>query len=155
MEDIQDTRSLPAVVLHTLFLGATTLLSLTGNLLVCLAFYRKRRLRTVTNFYMLSLAVADIMVAMFVFPYRTVASGMRGWPFSNDYCQFGGFLVLHWTLVSLWTLALTSTNRYCCIVKPQRYSIYFVLFGYGKVYRAVRQHNRAIFPSLQHGAANS
>ena len=221
MEYTQDTRSLPAVVIHTVLLGATTLLSLTGNSLVCLAFYRKRRLRTITNFYVLSLAVADMMVAVFVFPFRTVASGMRRWSFSNSYCQFSGFLLFHWTMVSLWTLALTSINRYFCVVKPQRYSIYFtrkktilsilsvwifqfflcttynsvarsiyrwhpnrlfckenyrelvtekvasitftffflsmflIFVGYGRVYRVVRQHNRAIVPSLQHEAANS
>ena len=125
MEDAQDARSLPVVIIHTVILGATTPLSLAGNLLVCLAFYRKRRLRTITNFYVLSLALADIMVATFLFPFRTVASEMRRWPFSNIHCQFSGFILFQWTLVSLWTLALTSINRYFCVVKPQRYSIYF------------------------------
>ncbi|XP_078371329.1 histamine H2 receptor-like [Oculina patagonica] len=218
---MEDTRSLPEVIIHTVILAASTLLSLTGNSLVCLAFYRQRRLRTITNFYVLSLAVADIMVAAFVFPFRTVASGVRRWPFSNNFCQSSGFLVIPWTMVSLWTLALTSINRYFCVVKPQQYSVYFtkkktflsllfiwiflfvaavtfysearaiyrwhpnrllckgnypshitekvchivftctsflslllVLIGYGSVYRVVRQHNRAIVPSLQHAANN-
>ena len=224
MEDTQDTRSLSTVIIHTVFLAATTLLSLTGNALVCLAFYRKRRLRTITNFYVLSLAVADIMMATFVFPFRTVASGLRRSPFDDkfsQFCQFGGLLKFLWTMVSLWTLILTSINRYFCVVKPQRYSVYFtkkktvlsifsiwifqlvacvtfnssthafyqwhpnglfckehyqdedtenvtyiafaciivlstlaMLLGYGRVYSVVRQHNRAIVPSLQH-AANS
>ena len=125
MEDTQDTRSLPTVIIHTVFLAATTLLSLTGNALVCLAFYRKRRLRTITNFYVLSLVVADIMMATFVFPFRTVASGMRRWPFNDKFCQLSGFVQFQWTTVSISTLALTSINRYFCVVKPQRYSVYF------------------------------
>ncbi|XP_078371335.1 histamine H2 receptor-like [Oculina patagonica] len=221
MEQTQDTRSPPEVIIHTVILAATTLLSLIGNSLVCLAFYRNRRLRTVTNFYVLSLAVADIMVATFVFPFSTVASGLHRWPFNYNFCQLTGFIMLYWAAVSLWTLALTSINRYFCVVKPQRYSIFFtkkktilsilsvwvyfliflptfnsaahvlfrwdpnilvcspnyakkvtervayisfacisfilllvVLFGYGRVYRVVRQHNRAIVPSLQHAANN-
>ena len=223
MEGTQDTRSLPTVIIHTVILAATTVLSLSGNSLVWLAFYRNRRLRTITSFYVLSLAVANLMVATFVFPFRTVTSGLRRWPFSSNLCHFNSFLSLHWTMISLGTLALTSINRYFCIVKPQRYSIYFtrkktflsiafiwvclfvvsvaynskertiyrwdpnrlfckeyshgvrtdrdkrasiglacycslstifVFFGYGRVYRVVRQHNRAIVPSLQH-AENS
>ena len=221
MEDTQDTRSLSTVIIHTVILAATTLSSLTGNALVCLAFYRNRRLRTITNFYVLSLAVADIMMATFVFPFRTIASAMRRWPFEDNFSQFSGYVTFQWTIVSLCTLVLTSINRYFCVVKPQRYSIYFtkkktvlsifsiwifqlvacitfntsthtlyrwhpkglfckeqfedesieniiyisfacltflltlaVLLGYGRVYSVVRQHNRAIVPSLQH-AANS
>ncbi len=125
MEQTQDTRSPSEVIIHTVILAATTLLSLTGNSLVCLAFYRNRRLRTVTNFYVLSLAVADIMVATFVFPFSTVASGFHRWPFNYNFCHFTGFVMLYWATVSLWTLALTSINRYFCVVKAQRYSVFF------------------------------
>ncbi|XP_078370413.1 octopamine receptor beta-2R-like [Oculina patagonica] len=215
MEYTQDTRSLPAVVIHTVILAVTTILALIGNSLVCLAFYRNRRLRTVTNLYVMSLAVADMMVAMFLFPFGAVASGLRRWPFSFNFCHFTGFLAVYWGQVSTWTLALTAINRYFCVVKPLRYSVFFtrkktilsivvmwiyllvqslslyavpviyrwipdnvycrpsfldeqvekiffvfcgcffivpmslVLLGYSKVYWVVKQHNTAIFPSLQ------
>ena len=42
---------------------------LAGNTLVCVAFYRNRKLRTKTNYYLVSLAVADIMVGVFSVPY--------------------------------------------------------------------------------------
>lgn len=125
MERTQDTRSLPAVIVHTFILITTALLSLTGNSLVCIAFYRNRRLRTVTNFYVLSLAVADLMVAVLLFPFGAVASGFRRWPFTFNMCQFAGFLAVYWGQVSTCTLALTSINRYFCVVKPLKYSKYF------------------------------
>lgn len=82
MEQITDgSRSSLALIIHTVLLALMTALSLTGNSFICLAFYRNRLLRTVTNFYVLSLALADIMVAMFLFPLVTVASGLRKWPF--------------------------------------------------------------------------
>ncbi len=216
-----DSRSLTAVITHTVLLTFMTISSLTGNSLVCLGFYRNSRLRTITNFYVLSLAVADIMVATFVFPFVTVASGLRRWPFGYEFCQVHEFLLIIWVAVSLFTLALTSVNRYFCVVKPQQYTFIFtkkktiasivfvwlfvlvfyltfnsathpiylwypnrlfckgnyrdrhtekvafiglacfnvlsllvVFLGYGRVYRVVRQHNRAIVPSLQHAANN-
>ena len=121
----EDTRSLLEVIVYTVIGALTTVLSLVGNSLVCLAFHRNRRLRTVTNFYVLSLAVADIIVAVFVFSFSTVASGLRRWPFNDNFCQFTGFLVYYWAQVSLCILALTSINRYFCVVKPQRYSALF------------------------------
>ena len=60
-------------------------LSLTGNSLVCIAFYRNRRLPAITNFYVLSLAVADLMVAVLRFPFGAVVSGFPRWPFSFSF----------------------------------------------------------------------
>ena len=39
-----------------------------GNLLVCLSVYREKQLRTLTNYFIVSLAVSDIMVAVLVMP---------------------------------------------------------------------------------------
>ena len=44
------------------------LFTIFGNLLVCLSVYREPNLRTVTNYFIVSLAVADIMVAILVMP---------------------------------------------------------------------------------------
>ena len=51
-----------------LFLLAFPLMTVFGNVLVCLSVYRERNLRTATNFFIVSLAVADIMVAILVMP---------------------------------------------------------------------------------------
>lgn len=81
---MEDTRSLSQVIAFTVIDVITTVLSLIGNSLVCLAFYRNRRLRRiVTNIYVLSLVIADMTAAMFVFPFFTVASGLRRWPFND------------------------------------------------------------------------
>jgi len=43
-------------------------LTVFGNVLVCLSVFRERSLRTATNYYIVSLAIADIMVALLVMP---------------------------------------------------------------------------------------
>ncbi|XP_078355134.1 melatonin receptor type 1A-like [Oculina patagonica] len=122
---IDDTRSLPKAAIQTIVSSVTTLLSLLGNALVCIAFYRNRRLRTITNFYVLSLAVIDVTMATFHLPFQAIASGLRRWPFGFKMCQFTGFFVQYWAQISLCILALASINRYVCVVKPDRYPVFF------------------------------
>ena len=127
----KDSRSLLAVMLHTVLLGIIFVLSSFGNLLVCLAFYKNRRLRSITNFYVLSLAVADLTVAIFAFPSVIVASGLRKWPFSDRSCQFSGFATSYLFMVSLCILALTSINRETTTIllllqSKENYTIHFL-----------------------------
>ena len=42
--------------------------TLFGNMLVCLSVFTERTLHTITNYFIVSLAVADIMVAVLVMP---------------------------------------------------------------------------------------
>ena len=121
----ENSESLHQSSINTAIFALTTMSSLSGNSVVCFAFYRNRRLRTITNFYILSLALADMMVAVFVFPFGTIAYGLGTWPFSHNYCQFTGFLSLFWAEVSLCIMALTSINRYLCVVKPRMYRVLF------------------------------
>jgi len=52
-----------------LLLLAFPVMTVFGNVLVCLSVYRERNLRTATNFFIVSLAVADLMVAILVMPF--------------------------------------------------------------------------------------
>lgn len=120
-----DTSYLPRIVIQTIVAVQITLFSLLGNLLICLAFYKNRRLRTITNIYVLSLAVTDITVVSLIYPFCTIASSFRQWPFGYSFCQFNGFLAYSWALVSIGILALTAVNRYFCIVRPKFYRSLF------------------------------
>ncbi|CAG9814232.1 unnamed protein product [Phaedon cochleariae] len=43
-----------------------------GNILVCLAILLDRRLQNVTNYFLLSLAIADLLVSLFVMPLGAI-----------------------------------------------------------------------------------
>lgn len=45
------------------------ILTLFGNVLVILSVYRERTLQTVTNYFIVSLALADLLVAVVVMPF--------------------------------------------------------------------------------------
>ncbi|XP_068708723.1 histamine H2 receptor-like [Montipora capricornis] len=57
------------LVIESSFFIILSLIILAGNTLVCTAIYKNRKLRTKTNYYIVSLAVADIMVGVFSVPY--------------------------------------------------------------------------------------
>jgi adenosine receptor A2a len=45
-----------------------------GNALVIIVFYRERRLRRRTNYYIISLAIADLLVGLLGIPFAILAS---------------------------------------------------------------------------------
>ncbi|RWS29596.1 5-hydroxytryptamine receptor 2B-like protein [Leptotrombidium deliense] len=51
-----------------LFLGIFIFIGVVGNILVCLAICLERRLQNATNYFLLSLAVADLLVSVVVMP---------------------------------------------------------------------------------------
>ena len=123
-ESKEDGRKFSEIVLCTVT-AIMIIFSLVGNSLVCLSFYRNRRLRSITNFYVLFLAIADITFAIFVSPFNVISIGYRRWPFDFHFCQFNGFLSAYWTEVSIFILTMTSINRYVCVVKPRLYPVCF------------------------------
>lgn len=48
-----------------------------GNSLVILVFYRERRLRRRTNYYIISLATADLLVGLLGIPFAVLVSILK------------------------------------------------------------------------------
>ncbi|CAH3191717.1 unnamed protein product, partial [Porites evermanni] len=138
-----DRRTLLTVTIHTLSLSLMALLSVIGNILVCLAFHRNRRLRTVTNCYVYSLAVTDLIFACSVYPMDAIASALRRWSFGSILCQFNGFTSYLWVTVSINILAFYFDIPF--VFLPT--CVTFVC--YGRVYKVIRRHNFLVIPFLQ------
>ena len=62
------SRSLTLVIMEGSLLVVLNIVSLIGNVLVCLSVYRNPRLRTSTNLYIIALAISDLLSAVFVMP---------------------------------------------------------------------------------------
>ena len=61
---------------HMLALLLLVLAGITGNVLVCLAVCVERKLQNVTNYFLVSLAVADLFVSLVVMPGAIVQEFM-------------------------------------------------------------------------------
>lgn len=115
------SRSLSLVVVESLILLLITSVAFFGNLLVCLAFYRNPRLRIIPNYYVVSLAVADLLTSVFCLPFSAGALVAGKWPFPDWACQLQGYCAFVLGISSLHTMALTACNRYIRVVKVHLY----------------------------------
>nr|XP_004666915.2 D(3) dopamine receptor isoform X2 [Jaculus jaculus] len=93
-----------------------------GNSLVCAAVLRERVLQTTTNYLVVSLAVADLLVATLVMPwvvYLEVTGGV--WNFSRICCDVFVTLDVMMCTASILNLCAISIDRYTAVVMPVRY----------------------------------
>ncbi|XP_028269906.1 adenosine A2a receptor a [Parambassis ranga] len=95
-------------------------LSVLGNVLVCWAVGLNSNLQSITNFFVVSLAVADIAVGVLAIPFAIVIS--TGFC-SNFYgCLFIACFVVILTQSSIFSLLAIAIDRYIAIKIPLRYN---------------------------------
>ncbi|KAM8820816.1 D(3) dopamine receptor [Eudromia elegans] len=93
-----------------------------GNVLVCLAVLRERTLQTTTNYLVVSLAVADLLLATLVMPwvvYLEVTGGV--WTFSRICCDIFVTMDVMMCTASILNLCAISIDRYTAVVRPVQY----------------------------------
>lgn len=66
---------------------AVFIIGLVGNTLVCVAVYKNHTMRTVTNYFLVNLAVADFMVLLFCLPATVVWDVTETWFLGNALCK--------------------------------------------------------------------
>ncbi|XP_037632834.1 neuropeptide FF receptor 1 like 2 [Sebastes umbrosus] len=111
---------------HSLYVAASYILAyffifllcMVGNILVCLIVLENRRMRTVTNLFILNLAISDLLVGIFCIPTTLVDNLITGWPFSNTVCKMSGFVQGMSVSASVFTLVAIAVERFRCIVYP-------------------------------------
>ncbi|XP_077121930.1 D(1A) dopamine receptor [Ranitomeya variabilis] len=108
-------------ILMGCLLSVLILSTLFGNTLVCAAVIRFRHLRSkVTNFFVISLAVSDLLVAMLVMPWKAVAEIAGFWPFGS-FCNIWVAFDIMCSTASILNLCVISVDRYWAISSPFRY----------------------------------
>ena len=120
MADALGNRGLFLTSVEVFFLVTLNVLSLTGNILVCIAVYQNARLRTTTNLYIIALAVSDLMSALFVMPFALGVLITGEWVFGRVICDCHAFFVGFVVYVSPVTMSLTAFNRYMRICKREQ-----------------------------------
>uniref|UniRef100_W8BN48 5-hydroxytryptamine receptor 2C n=1 Tax=Ceratitis capitata TaxID=7213 RepID=W8BN48_CERCA len=83
-----------------------------GNILVCLAVARDKKLQNVTNYFLFSLAIADLLVSLFVMPLGAIPAFLGYWPLGFVWCNI---------YVTCDVLACSSSILHMCFISLGRY----------------------------------
>ncbi|XP_074517990.1 cholecystokinin receptor type A [Halichoeres trimaculatus] len=94
------------------------LLSVLGNSLIIAVLVRNRRMRTVTNLFLLSLSVSDLMVALVCIPFTLIPNLMKNFIFGTVICKLVMYLMGVSVSVSTFNLVAISLERYSAICNP-------------------------------------
>ena len=97
------------------------LVSAIGNILVCIIIFRKRRMKTVTNYFILNLAFADLTLTLICIPFDIPVQEMNyRWPYGSFMCYILYPLQTMSLFASIFTLTAVSLTRYWAILHPLR-----------------------------------
>ncbi|XP_015914699.1 probable G-protein coupled receptor No18 [Parasteatoda tepidariorum] len=100
------------------------LITILGNTLIITAVATTRRLRTVTNYFVVSLAASDLLVGLLVMPFAVVKEVTDGlWLFGQVACELWVSLDVMLCTASILNLCCISLDRYFAITQPLAYAV--------------------------------
>ncbi|XP_052783142.1 orexin receptor type 2-like [Mya arenaria] len=96
----------------------TFVVGVLGNILVCFAVCRNKEMRTVTNIFMVNLAVADLNVILVLLPSSLLVDVTETWLLGKAMCKISIALGTTCIAVSILTLCAISLERWYAICRP-------------------------------------
>uniref|UniRef100_A0A8C3VR87 Histamine H2 receptor n=1 Tax=Catagonus wagneri TaxID=51154 RepID=A0A8C3VR87_9CETA len=107
----------------SLILTLLILITIAGNVVVCLAVGLNRRLRSLTNCFIVSLAVTDLLLGLLVLPFSAFYQLSCRWSFGKVFCNIYTSLDVMLCTASILNLFMISLDRYCAVTDPLRYPV--------------------------------
>ncbi|XP_007546384.1 orexin receptor type 2 isoform X1 [Poecilia formosa] len=95
--------------------------SLIGNSLVCFAVWKNRHMRTVTNYFIVNLSLADVLVTIICLPASLVVDITETWFFGETLCKIVPYLQTISVSVSVLTLSCIAQDRWYAICHPLKF----------------------------------
>ncbi|NXS51992.1 DRD4 protein, partial [Brachypteracias leptosomus] len=113
------TQNVAALVLGIVLI----LLIVAGNGLVCLSVCTERALKTTTNYFIVSLAVADLLLALLVLPLYVYSEFQGGvWSLSTVLCDALMTMDVMLCTASIFNLCAISVDRFIAVSIPLNYN---------------------------------
>ena len=107
------------IVIYSILGSLFCLLAFVGNCLVVAVIIKDPVINTHKhNLYLLSLAVADALLAVTVFPFSLSSELLGKWPFNPTYCRIYLSIDIALCTASIWSIAFIGLDRFASVKFP-------------------------------------
>jgi len=120
--DVELTVSVPIAFIIAISLSCIMIFTIAGNVMVIVAIFSYRPLKIVQNMFLVSLASADIALAICVMPLSIVEMILNQWIFGSFLCKFWLTSDVLCCTASILNLCAIALDRYWAIYDPIHYS---------------------------------
>ncbi|XP_068228657.1 alpha-1A adrenergic receptor-like [Palaemon carinicauda] len=120
--DDETKKTIVEAVFKSLVLASIVVLTIGGNVLVLLAVFMSRNLRSSTHYLIVNLAVADLLLGTTVLPFSATLEVSGKWYFGQIFCEVWATADVLCCTASIWSLCVISLDRYVGVTRPLAYS---------------------------------
>ncbi|XP_029534809.1 substance-P receptor-like [Oncorhynchus nerka] len=106
------------IVLWAFAYSCMVTVSLVGNVVVIWIIMAHKRMRTVTNYFLLNLAFAEASMSAFNTVINFIYSVHNEWYFGLMYCRFHNFFPVAAVFASIYSMTAIAVDRYTAIIHP-------------------------------------
>ncbi|XP_042322762.1 alpha-1D adrenergic receptor [Sceloporus undulatus] len=105
-----------------IFLAVFILSAIVGNILVILSVACNRHLQTVTNYFIINLAIADLLLSTTVLPFSATLEVLEDlWVFGRIFCDIWAAVDVLCCTASIMSLCIISVDRYIGVKYSLKY----------------------------------
>ncbi|XP_064602602.1 alpha-2C adrenergic receptor-like [Liolophura sinensis] len=110
------------IIITSIYVTVIIIAIVFGNALVCVAIATDRNLKSTQNWFIASLAVADLLLGMLIVPFSLANELMGYWYFGTIWCELWKAIDVLLCTASINSLCLISLDRYWSITRAIHYA---------------------------------
>ncbi|CAJ1068294.1 tachykinin receptor 1a isoform X2 [Xyrichtys novacula] len=106
------------IILWATAYSCIVIVSVVGNVIVIWIIVAHKRMRTVTNYFLLNLAFAEASMSAFNTVINFIYAVHNEWYFGLVYCRFHNFFPIAAVFASIYSMTAIALDRYMAIIHP-------------------------------------